>query len=69
MTYFVALSEMTLYFQKRQKEGEFKHFVCQLFVESDFIFMYYDTKDIKRDWFIYARRREKWAKRRTTSTK
>lgn len=69
MTYFVALSEMTLYFQKRQKEGEFKHFVCQLLVESDFIFMYYDTKDIKRGWFIYARRREKWAKRRTTSTK
>lgn len=69
MTYFVALSEMTLYFQKRQKEGEFKNFVCQLFVESDFIFMYYDTKDIKRGWFIYARRREKWAKRRTTSTK
>ncbi len=69
MTYFVALSEMTLYFQKRQKEGEFKHFVCRLFVESDFIFMYYDTKDIKRGWFIYARRREKWAKRRTTSTK
>lgn len=69
MTYFVALSEMTLYFQKRQKEGEFKHFVYQLFVESDFIFMYYDTKDIKRGWFIYARRREKWAKRRTTSTK
>lgn len=69
MTYFVELSEMTLYFQKRQKEGEVKHFVCQSFVESDFIFMYYDTKDIKRGWFIYARRREKWAKRRTTSTK